>query len=99
MVTTVTNEVFEDIKQAAISLWNTYDDTYGYATEKISRIKDLENLPSELEEVFLPNWGYIIAMFDIGNQHALLAHLKTKEAYEFYEDYLFEMMRELNNRN
>lgn len=63
--------IFEDIKQAAIALWSTYDDSYGYATGKINRIKDIENVQD--------NHAYMVAMFDHVNQDKLLLLLKTNE--------------------
>ena len=57
-------EVFDDIKQASIKVWQTMDDTYGYATDKIKRIKDLENVQD--------NAWYMFAMFDIFNQAKLI---------------------------
>ena len=57
-------EVFDDIKQASIKVWQTMDDTYGYATNKIKRIKDLENVQD--------NAWYMFAMFDIFNQAKLI---------------------------
>lgn len=40
------------------------DDTYGYTTDKIKRIKDLENVQD--------NAWYMFAMFDIFNQAKLI---------------------------
>ena len=36
-------EIFNEVKQAAISIFETYDDTYGYATGKIARINSILN--------------------------------------------------------
>ena len=57
-------EVFDDIKQASIKVWQSMDDTYGYTTDKIKRIKDLENVQD--------NSWYMFAMFDIFNQAKLI---------------------------
>lgn len=57
-------EVFDDIKQASIKVWQSMDDTYGYTTDKIKRIKDLENVQD--------NAWYMFAMFDIFNQAKLI---------------------------
>ena len=65
-----TDEVFEEIKHMSIEIWNTYDDTYGYATEKISRIRDLKNIQD--------NAMYIVAMFDLSNLFELSALLSDK---------------------
>lgn len=59
------DKYFEEMKNAAIAIWSTYDDTYGYASEKIWRIKDIENVSD--------NFMYILAMFDINNQESILS--------------------------
>ena len=56
-------EIFEEVKAKCIELWKTYDDTYGYATEKIDRIKDIHNIKD--------NFMYMVAMFDDHNQERL----------------------------
>lgn len=65
-----TDEVFEEIKAKAIEIWNTYDDTYGYATEKIDYVKSITNVRD--------NWGTIVGMFDHINQQRLLAKLSDE---------------------
>jgi hypothetical protein len=57
-------EIFDSIKNGAIKIWSSYDDTYGYASEKINQIKDLENIRD--------NAWTIVAMFDQDNQRKLL---------------------------
>jgi ribosome maturation protein Sdo1 len=57
-------KVFNEIKQESIKIWKTYDDQFGYATEKINQIKDLENIGD--------NAWYMVAMFDSSNQSKLL---------------------------
>lgn len=69
---TPSDEVFNEIKEASIEIWRTYDDTYGYATEKIDRVNSISN--------FKDNWGSIVGMFDSPNQQKLLAKL-SDEAY------------------
>jgi len=57
------DELFEEVKREAIKLWleiDTDNDKFGYATEKINRIKDIQNVSD--------NFMYIVAMFDINNQ-------------------------------
>jgi len=57
------DEVFEEVKEKAMELWKEVDtdnDEFGYATEKINRIKDIKN--------FEDNVMFIVAMFDAGNQ-------------------------------
>jgi hypothetical protein len=70
-------ELFEAVKSRAMELWKEVDtdnDKYGYATEKINRIKDLENVGD--------NFMTIVAMFDIHNQRLLANRLaeETKVA-------------------
>jgi len=57
-------KVFNEIKEAAIDIWKTYDDQFNYAIYKINRIKDIDN--------FKDNAWYIVAMFDIHNQAKLM---------------------------
>lgn len=45
-------EIFDDIKQASIKIWETYSDVGGYSSGKINSIKDLKNISD--------NYGYII---------------------------------------
>ena len=35
---------FEEVKEKAIEIWNEYDNTYGYASEKVDRIKNIKNV-------------------------------------------------------
>lgn len=67
-------KLFDEVKNKAMELWLEVDsdhDKYGYATGKIKRIKDLENIRD--------NFMYIVAMFDIDNQQ-LLANKLSSEA-------------------
>jgi len=72
-----TDEVFEEIKQWAIAIRETYDDTYGYRTEKLNRINDMHNIED--------NSLYIRGMFDYVNQRKLYEKL-SKEARYFILD-------------
>lgn len=67
-------EIFNDIKRNALFLWKTYDDSNGYATEKINDIKDLENVSD--------NAWFIVAMFDPINQSKLLSMVEPATAIE-----------------
>jgi hypothetical protein len=64
------DKIFNEIKNAAIKIWLTYDDTYGYATEKITMVKSIKN--------FRDNWGTMVGMFDSSNQAKLLAMLSPE---------------------
>lgn len=72
-------EVFDEIKAKAVEIWQTYDDTYGYASEKIARVNEITNVKD--------NWGFIVGMFDHTNQQKLLAKL-SPEAQEKVREWL-----------
>lgn len=61
------DEIFEEVKEAAIRIWMTFDDTYGYATEKAECVKNLTNISD--------NVMYIVGMFDLNNQGRLADEL------------------------
>lgn len=65
------DKIFNEVKQKAIAMWRTKDDTHGYATEKISYIEDIKNVSD--------NVMYIVAMFDLSNK-AELANTLSPEA-------------------
>lgn len=66
--------IFTDLKKAAMRIWLGYDDEFGYATEKVNRIKDLKNVGD--------NFMFMIAMYDSSNQRKLFASINedTKQA-------------------
>ena len=57
------DDIFNEVKAKSVEIWKTYNDDYGYATEKINRINGLENVQD--------NVMFIVAMFDINNQAKL----------------------------
>lgn len=67
------DEVFDELKNKSIQLWKGYDNTHGYVTEKVGRIKDIPNVGD--------NFMYMVAMFDNNNQKKLsdLLSDETKE--------------------
>ncbi len=65
-------EVFEDIKENAIKIWNTYGREGGYRDAKINRIKDIQNIND--------NAWYIVALFDEFNQDKLVTMLNPESA-------------------
>lgn len=75
------DEIFDDMKRVAIHIRETYDDTYWYATEKIDRIKDMENIQDNI-------W-YIYGMFDSSNQQKVkfLVNEDTRSLIFAYDDY------------
>lgn len=70
-------EAFDEMKKACLALWDKYDDTHGYATEKKNMIKDIGNIRD--------NFMYMVAMFDQGNQVAVLATVSPETAEEFFK--------------
>jgi hypothetical protein len=75
--TAPSDEVFEEIKQKSIEIWQTYDDTYGYATEKIDRVKEIKNVKD--------NYMHIIGMFDSTNQAKLFIELSAETKIKIME--------------
>jgi|688.fasta_scaffold103602_4 hypothetical protein len=63
-------EYFDEVKSACIKAWGLFDDQFGYATEKINQIKDLENN-------YL-NYMMMIKMFHVLNWE-ILAELLSLE--------------------
>jgi len=61
------NKVFNEVVEKSIEIWRGYDDTHGYATERINAIKSLKNVRD--------NVMHIIEMFDWSNQQKLVDKL------------------------
>lgn len=62
--------IFDDIKENAIKIWNTYEDPY--KTEKLNRIINIENVSD--------NAWYMVAMFDYINIAKLLSRVESETA-------------------
>lgn len=67
-------EIFIEMKKAAISIWRDYDNRFGYATEKIKRVNSLENV-SDNAMVFY-------RMFDHWNKQLMVSKL-SEEAINY----------------
>ena len=78
-----TDEAFNELKLEAIRLWQTYDDTYRYASEKINRIKDLPNVGSN----FMSIWQ----MFDFMNQYKIYMSLSESTIAEIAKRTTFKI--------
>lgn len=65
---------FREVKEKASEIWNTYDNQYGYADEKLDAISNLKNVGD--------NFMYIVAMFDIFNQRKLAGILSNETRNE-----------------
>ena len=73
-----TNKLFNELREEAIKIWSTYDDTYGYASEKINYINSFGNVGD--------NYGTIIGMFDSTNQRKLFNNVSS-EAQKLITDW------------
>lgn len=65
------DDVFDEIKTAALAIWRGYaDEPYSatYVAEKLERVEPLTNVSD--------NWMYMVAMFDLTNQARLFAVLR-----------------------
>ena len=76
------DNIFEDLKQGAIKIWNTYDDIYDTRTEKINRIKDLAN--------FKDNYAVIVGMFDSINQARLISAVELADTKLLINSMIYE---------
>lgn len=65
--TAPSNEAFEELRKAAIEVWQQYDNEYGYVDEKTAAIVNIRNVSD--------NFMYMVAMFDINNQRKLAEKL------------------------
>ena len=66
---TISDELFNELKSEAIKIWQTYDNSYGYADEKIAYLNSFGNVGD--------NYGTIIGMFDVQNQLKLYKAVGT----------------------
>lgn len=63
-------KIFNEIKDAAISIWNTYDNTHGYVTEKVNRVNSITNIQDNVMSCY--------RMFDGTNQRKMRAILSPE---------------------
>ncbi len=68
--TTPSDAIFNEIKEAATKVWNTKDNTYGYVTEKLDRMKSITNVQD--------NVMFFYRAFDRGNQILMREHLSDE---------------------
>lgn len=61
---------FQELRDKAIELWQTYDNAYGYVDEKVNQIKDLAN--------YKDNFMLIVSMFNSSNQIRLAKMLSPE---------------------
>lgn len=68
-------EIFNELKDAAKSVWqDNYSDEFGYVTEKLDRIKSIDN--------YADNAMVCYRMFDSNNQYKM-RQLLSPEALEY----------------
>jgi len=79
--TAPSDEIFNEVKLAALKIWFQYDDTYGYASEKTQRIEPMKNIEDNLM--------YMVAMFDFPNQQKL-AQVISPEARKEIRDRMID---------
>lgn len=70
---TPSQEIFDEMKQIATDIWNTYDNQFGYVDEKLERINSFGNVQD--------NAMVFYRMFDWNNQAKFtnMASEKVKE--------------------
>ncbi len=69
--------IFDEMKAVAISVWQTYDNTYGYVTEKLNYINSIRNIQD--------NAMVFYRMFDYKNQAKML-ELLSDEAINYIKN-------------
>jgi hypothetical protein len=57
---TPSDKIFNEMKQAASQIWNTYDNQFGYVDEKMSTVNNIDNIQD--------NAMVFYRMFDMNNQ-------------------------------
>lgn len=75
---TVSDEVFNELKEKAIEIWKTYDNEFGYVDEKVNYLNSFGNVGD--------NFGTIIGMLDLPNQKKLYKAVGTeaKKAIKYW---------------
>ncbi len=75
--TAPSDSIFDEVKEKCIELWKEVDtdnDEFGYASEKIGRIKNINNVSDNLM--------YMVAMFDNYNHEKLATKLSPNARKE-----------------
>ncbi len=63
---TPSQEIYNEMKSIATQVWLSYDNTYGYVTEKLNYINNIENIED--------NAMVFYRMFDNSNQETFRAN-------------------------
>lgn len=72
-------KIFQEMKDAATQIWNTYNNKFGYVDEKMSRVNKLENIQD--------NAMVFYRMFDSINQ-AKFRSLVSDEVLDYIQNNL-----------
>lgn len=75
--TAPSDDMFNEIKREATKIWETYDDTYGYVSDKLETVNRLQNVRD--------NYMFMVSMFDWTNQQKLLAALHPDTVHRILE--------------
>lgn len=71
---TPSEAIFNEIKESAIKIWNTFDNQYGYVDEKVNRVNSIKNYEDNIMVCY--------RMFDTYNKSKMRVML-SNEALEY----------------
>ena len=74
---TPSQEIYNEMKSLATQIWSTYDNQYGYVTEKLNYINSIKNIQD--------NAMVFYRMFDNNNQETFRANA-SNEVLEYIEN-------------
>jgi len=74
---TPSQEIYNEMKSLATQIWSTYDNQYGYVTEKLNYINRIDNIQD--------NAMVFYRMFDNNNQETFRANA-SNEVLEYIEN-------------
>ena len=74
---TPSQEIYNEMKSLATQIWSTYDNQYGYVTEKLSYINRIDNIQD--------NAMVFYRMFDNNNQETFRANA-SNEVLKYIEN-------------
>lgn len=74
---TPSQEIFNEMKSIATQIWETYDNRYGYVTEKLGYINSIDNIQD--------NAMVFYRMFDNQNQETFRANA-SNEVLEYIKN-------------
>jgi hypothetical protein len=67
---TPSQEIYNEMKSTSPSIWSSYDNTYGYVTEKLNYINSIKNIQD--------NAMVFYRMFDDNNQETFRANASNE---------------------